>query len=316
MTTEAAPAPKTSAPLPPPRRSVTPRSGAARGANLMGYLMTAPAAFYLLAVMALPLLWALYISLTDKSVGSDASFIGFAKYAELLSDPLFWRTALNTLVFTLGAVAIKLVFGMIMALVLNENFKGRTIYRVLLFLPWTVPTIVSVFAWQWMFSDVGGVFNAILRNVGLVNGPVPWLTDPTLAMISVILVNAWRGIPFIGIALLAGLQAVSKEQYEAARMDGAGAIQRFVFITLPSIKSVAMLAAVITTIWTLNDFEIIWLLTRGGPADATQVFSTLSYITGFQNLDIAKASAIAILSVPPLILLINLVTKRALKDQD
>ena len=271
---------------------------------------------YLLLIMALPLLWALWISFTNKRVGTAGTFIGLGNYADVLTDPLFWRTTWNTLVFTLGAVLLKLVFGLAMALVLNEQFRGRSLFRVLLFLPWTVPTIVSVFAWQWMFSDVGGALNAILRGIGVVQGPVPWLTDPTLAMVSVILVNAWRGTPFIGIAILAGLSAVPQEQYEAARVDGAGILQRFAYITLPSVKNVMMLAAVITTIWTLNDFEIIWLLTRGGPADATQVFSTLSYNIGFQNLDIAQATTISILSTPLLVLLINYVTKRTLKDQD
>ncbi len=301
---------------PYPRHGRNRRTGSpAAGGGILPYIFTGPMMLYLILIMGLPLIWALYISLTDKMVGSKESFVWFEQYGELLTSPLFWRTVLNTLVFTIGAVVLKLVFGMIMALVLNERFRGRAIYRVLLFLPWTVPTIVSVFAWQWMFSDVGGVFNAILRGVGLIDEPLPWLTDPTLAMGSVILVNAWRGIPFIGIALLAGLQAVPLEQYEAARIDGAGAVQRFLYITLPSVRSVALLAAVITTIWTLNDFEIIWLLTRGGPADATQVFSTLSYTEGFQNLDLAKASAIAILSIPPLIVLINYVTKHALKEQ-
>ncbi|WP_228447456.1 carbohydrate ABC transporter permease [Streptomyces paludis] len=271
---------------------------------------------YLVLIMALPLLWAVWISFTDKRVGAPGELIGFTNYTDVLTDPLFWRTAWNTLVFTLGAVVLKLIFGMAMALALNERFRGRALFRVLLFLPWTVPTIVSVFAWQWMFSDVGGAFNAILRGVGLADEPVPWLTDPKMAMLSVIAVNVWRGTPFIGIALLAGLSAVSQEQYEAARVDGTNVFQRFLHITLPSIRNVAMLAAVITTIWTLNDFEIIWLLTRGGPADATQVFSTLSYTIGFQNLDIAKATTISILSIPPLIVLINYVTKRTLKDQD
>ncbi len=287
-----------------------------RPGGLLGYVLVGPMTLYLLLIMALPLLWALWISFTNKRVGTAGTFIGLGNYADVLTDPLFWRTTWNTLVFTLGAVLLKLVFGLAMALVLNEQFRGRSLFRVLLFLPWTVPTIVSVFAWQWMFSDVGGALNAILRGIGVVQGPVPWLTDPTLAMVSVILVNAWRGTPFIGIAILAGLSAVPQEQYEAARVDGAGILQRFAYITLPSVKNVMMLAAVITTIWTLNDFEIIWLLTRGGPADATQVFSTLSYNIGFQNLDIAQATTISILSIPLLVLLINYVTKRTLKDQD
>jgi multiple sugar transport system permease protein len=280
------------------------------------YALVSPVALYLLAIMAIPFLWALWVSLTDKRVGRRGEFVGLDNYVDLVSDADFWRAVQNTVVFTVGAVVVKVVFGLAMALLLNERFRGRALFRVLLFLPWTVPTIVSVFTWQWMFSDVGGVLNAMLRGVGLVEGAVPWLSDPTLAMLSVIAVNAWRGIPFIGIALLAGLQAVPQEQYEAANVDGAGVLARFWHITLPSIWPVMMLASVITTIWTLNDFEIIWLLTRGGPAGATQVLSTLSYTVGFQNLDIAEAIAIAVLSVPPLVLLINYVTRRSLAEQD
>jgi multiple sugar transport system permease protein len=293
-----------------------PRAGARQGGRLLPHLMVGPATLYLLAIMALPFLWAVYVSLTDKKIGTTGTFVGVANYTDLLTDGLFWKSVRNTVVFTVGAVVIKVVFGLAMALLLNENFRGRSVFRVLLFLPWTVPTIVSVFTWQWMFSDVGGVLNAILRRIGLVESGVRWLSDPNLAMLSVIAVNAWRGIPFIGIALLAGLHAVPQEQYEAAKMDGAGIFDRFWYVTLPSIRPVAMLAAVITTIWTLNDFEIIWLLTRGGPANATQVLSTLSYTVGFQNLDLAKAVAIAVLSIPPLVLLINYVTRRALKEQD
>lgn len=291
-------------------------TGTRRAGRRLPYALVAPVALYLLAIMAIPFLWALWVSLTDKRVGRRGEFVGLDNYVDLVSDADFWRAVQNTVVFTVGAVVVKVVLGLAMALLLNEQFRGRALFRVLLFLPWTVPTIVSVFTWQWMFSDVGGVLNAMLRGVGLIDGTVPWLSDPTLAMLSVIAVNAWRGIPFVGIALLAGLQAVPQEQYEAANVDGAGVLARFWHITLPSIRPVMMLAAVITTIWTLNDFEIIWLLTRGGPAEATQVLSTLSYTVGFQNLDIAEAIAIAVLSVPPLVLLINYVTRRSLAEQD
>ena len=303
------------------RRATPPGSsrgltGTRRAGRRLPYALVAPVTLYLLAIMAIPFLWALWVSLTDKRVGRRGEFVGLDNYVDLVSDADFWRAVQNTVVFTVGAVVVKVILGLAMALLLNEQFRGRALFRVLLFLPWTVPTIVSVFTWQWMFSDVGGVLNAMLRGVGLIDGAVPWLSDPTLAMLSVIAVNAWRGIPFVGIALLAGLQAVPQEQYEAANVDGAGVLARFWHITLPSIRPVMMLAAVITTIWTLNDFEIIWLLTRGGPAGATQVLSTLSYTVGFQNLDIAEAIAIAVLSVPPLVLLINYVTRRSLAEQD
>ncbi|GAA3408973.1 carbohydrate ABC transporter permease [Paenibacillus hodogayensis] len=284
--------------------------------NKLAYALMSPVLIYLLAVMIVPFGWALYLSFTNKVVGVDAKFIGLGNYIELFKDSLFWKAAWNTLVFTLVAVIGKTVFGMIMALVLNEKIVFRNVFRVLLFLPWTIPTIVSVFTWQWIYSDVGGVLNFLLLKAHLVSAPVGWLASPDLAMFSVILVNVWRGIPFMGIAILAGLQTLSKEMYEAAMLDGAGAIKRFFYMTLPSVKEVTMLAAVMTTIWTLNDFEIIWLLTRGGPSNGTQVLSTLSYTIGFLNMSLGKAIAIAILTMPPLIMLINFVTKRSLSSNE
>jgi multiple sugar transport system permease protein len=275
-----------------------------------------PVLLYLLAVMVVPFGWALYLSFTNKVVGVEATFIGLGNYIELVKDSLFWKAVWNTVVFTLVAVIGKTVFGMIMALVLNEKIVFRNVFRVLLFLPWTIPTIVSVFTWQWIYSDVGGVLNFLLLKAHLISQPVGWLASPDLAMFSVILVNVWRGIPFMGIAILAGLQTLSKEMYEAAMLDGAGAFKRFIYMTLPSVKEVTVLAAVMTTIWTLNDFEIIWLLTRGGPSNGTQVLSTLSYTIGFLNMSLGKAIAIAILTMPPLIMLINFVTKRSLSSNE
>lgn len=282
----------------------------------LAYVLLSPVLLYLLAVMVLPFGWAVYLSFTNKAVGTPATFIGLKNYIDLMKDSLFWKVAWNTLLFTIVAVIGKTVFGMVMALVLNEKIVCRNLFRVLLFLPWTIPTIVSVFTWQWIYSDVGGVLNYILTKTGILDHQVGWLATPSLAMFSVILVNVWRGIPFMGIAILAGLQTISREMYEAAMLDGAGAIKRFVYMTLPSVKEVTILAAVMTTIWTLNDFEIIWLLTRGGPSNGTQVLSTLSYTTGFLNLSLGKAIAIAIITMPPLILLINYVTKRSLSSNE
>jgi multiple sugar transport system permease protein len=282
----------------------------------LAYLLLSPVIIYLLMIMVIPFLWAVYMSFTNKTVGNPAQFIGLKNYIDLVSDSLFWKAAFNTLFFTLAAVICKVVFGMIMALVLNEDIRFKNVFRVLLFLPWTIPTLVSVFTWKWMFSDIGGVFNYLLMTLGLLSAPIGWLATPGWAIFSVILVNVWRGIPFIGIALLAGLQTISSELYEAAKIDGANAWKRFIYITLPSIKPVAIIAAVITTIWTLNDFEIIWLLTRGGPSNGTQVLSTLSYTFGFLNLNLGKAIAISIISTPLMILLINMITKRTVAAED
>lgn len=284
--------------------------------NRLAYGLMSPMLIYLIAIMVLPFGWAVYLSFTNKVVGAPAVFTGLNNYIDLLQDSLFWKTVWNTLLFTAVAVIFKTVFGMVMALVLNENIVFRNVFRVLLFLPWTIPTIVSVFTWQWIYSDVGGVLNFLLLKAHLISEPVGWLATPALAMFSVILVNVWRGIPFMGIAILAGLQTLPKEMYEAAMLDGAGAVKRFIYMTLPSVKEVTVLAAVMTTIWTLNDFEIIWLLTRGGPSNGTQVVSTLSYTIGFLNLSLGKAIAIAVLTMPPLIMLINFVTKRSLSSND
>lgn len=284
--------------------------------NKLAYLLMSPVLLYLLAVMLLPFGWAIYLSFTNKVVGGPATFTGLKNYMDLAMDSLFWKAVWNTILFTVVAVVAKTFFGMVMALVLNEKIIFRNLFRVLLFLPWTIPTIVSVFTWQWIYSDVGGVLNFLLLKMKLIGAPVGWLASPDLAMFSVILVNVWRGIPFMGIAILAGMQTLSKEMYEAAMLDGAGAIKRFIYITLPSVKEVTVLAAVMTTIWTLNDFEIIWLLTRGGPSNGTQVLSTLSYTIGFLNMNLGKAIAIAILTMPPLIMLINYVTKRSLSSNE
>jgi multiple sugar transport system permease protein len=283
--------------------------------NKLALTLVAPVAVYLLAVMAIPFGWAVYMSFTNKLVGTAGTFVGLKNYMDLLKDPVFWKAITNTLIFTGVCVCAKVVFGMIMALVLNEKIIFRNVFRVLLFLPWTIPTIVSIFTWQWIFSDVGGVLNYLLTHLGLLGAPVGWLADGNTAMFAVILVNVWRGIPFVGIGILAGLQTISSEMYEAAMLDGANAVKRFFYITLPSVKEVALLAAVITMIWTLNDFEIIWLMTRGGPANATQVLSTFSYTTGFLNQQLGKALAVSIFSLPLMIILINFVTKRTLSSK-
>lgn len=277
--------------------------------------LVAPVFLYLLIIMLLPFLWALYTSLTNKMVGAEGIFVGLKNYIELVKDALFLKSIKNTLIFTSLAVIAKVVLGMVMALILNENIKSKNLFRALLMLPWTIPTLVSVFAWQWIFSDVGGVLNFILVNLGIVKQQVGWLATPALGMFSVILVNVWRGVPFLGISILSGLQTVDGALYEAATIDGANSLQRFINITLPSVRDVIILASIVTTIWTLGDFEIIWLLTRGGPSNGTQVISTLSYTYGFLNLYLGKAIAISVFSFPPLIALVHFMTKKTLETE-
>ena len=275
-----------------------------------------PVVLYLFLTQAYPLVSALFTSLTNKTIGVEGKFVGFYNYFQLFKDPLFWQTVGNSLIFALGAVILKLIFGIIMALVLNQQLRFINLWRALLFLPWTISTVVTVLIFGFIFSSTGGVLNTILVKLGIIQEAIGWFSTPLSAMIAVIVVNVWRGTPFFGISILSGLQAVPKEQYEAAELDGANNLKRFLFITIPSIKNVILLVCVVSTIWTLNDFQIIWVLTRGGPVNSTQVFSTLTYTTAFLNLQLAKGIAISVTSVPIMFFLIFWVTKSIMNQRD
>lgn len=285
-----------------------------RGNRIFAALLTTPVVLYLILIMLAPFVWAVYTSLTG-TVNARTAFIGFQKYAEVLKDPLFYRAALNTVVFTAGSVLGKVIFGILMALLLNESFFGRTISRAMLILPWTIPTVISILTWKWLYSDVGGPLSYLAMNLKFTDKPVLWLSSGSIALFSIIIVNIWRGTPFIGISVLAGLQSIDGNLYESAVIDGANVFHRFLYITIPSIKDVIGMSTLVTTIWTLNDFEITWLLTRGGPASATELISTYSYKVGFLSMDLSKAMAICIIILPLLVILVNLVTKRTLRDQ-
>jgi multiple sugar transport system permease protein len=280
------------------------------------YLLIAPAFLYLIIIMLFPLSWAIYISFTDKTIGTDGTWIGFANYTELLQDDLFRKSVWNTLLYTFYAVTLKMVLGLIMALILNQAIRARNLFRALLLLPWTLPTFVSILIWRWIFSDTGGVMNHIFQSVGFIKQPLLWLGDAGLAFTSIVTVNVWRGMPFIGITLLAGLQSIPRELYESAAIDGANAIKRFWHITLPMLSNLILLTTVIITIWTLNNFDVVYLLTNGGPANATYVISLYSYQVAFTTLDLAKAIAVSVLFLPVFIVLVNFVTKWTLASDE
>ena len=281
----------------------------------LAYFLISPALLYLLATMLIPLLWAFGISFTDKMVGSTPHFIGLGNYIEVIKDNVFWRAVINTIVFTIFAVGFKVVLGTILALVLNEPIRGRNIYRALLLIPWTISNVVAVLTWQWLYSDVGGVLNYILMSLNLIDKPVGWLAGPSIAMFSIVLVNVWKGMPFLALTILSGLQTISEDLYEAAKIDGANTIQRFFNITLPGIKNVLIIGTLVTTIWTLNNFESVWLLTGGGPLNSTQIFSTLSYSYAFQSLNIGKGITVSIIVFPFILMLVQAATKQTLQSE-
>ncbi len=283
-------------------------------ATKFAYLVNAPLIIYLACILVFPMVWGIYMSLTNKTIGSKEVFIGLQNYKRLLQTPEYLQSLRNTLVFTFFAIIGKLFFGLLMALALNTDFKGRNLVRALLMIPWTLPNIVAVYNWRWIFNPSGGVANYLLRSAGFIKQDLIWFGSASLAMISVIVANVWRGSPFFGTSILAKLQTIPNDHYEAAEIDGANVFQRFLYITLPEIKDVILLSTLMSTIWTLNEFETIWLMTGGGPNGATQVMNVYSYRTAMRSMMLGRGIAVSVLAMPILILLISVLTRKMVVD--
>jgi multiple sugar transport system permease protein len=282
---------------------------------VLGYSLLTPLILVLFLLLAYPIGMALWITLQDKTIGMPGRFVGLANYRELLfEDPFFWQVVRNGFLFTLGSVALKLIIGMVMALVLNQPIVFRGLFRGLLLMPWVAPTVVTALSWRWML-DLTGVFNFLLRSIGLMQGSVPWLAQYGTAMFALILVNTWRGFPFFGITLLAGMQAIPQELYEAAEVDGASIWQRFWHITVPSLRTVILVVTILSTIWTFNDFSIVWLLTGGGPGHATDVFATYTYKLGFVTSRLGYGQTVSVLLAPVLIAIIMVLSPMMLRGE-
>ena len=281
----------------------------------LGYLLLLPLILVLFGLLAYPVVSALGITLQDKMIGLPGRFVGLSNYRQLLfEDPIFWRVVQNGFIFTIGSVSLKAVIGMILALVLHRRIVLRGFFRGLLLMPWVAPTVVTALAWR-LILDMMGVFNYIMTNIGIMKLPVPWLARYGPAMFSLIMVNAWRGFPFFGITLLAGLQAIPMELYEAAEVDGASAWQRFWRITLPSLRTVLLVVTILSTIWTFNDFSIVWLLTRGGPVNATDVFATYTYKLGFETSRLGYGETVSVIMAPVLIAIILILSPLMLRGE-
>lgn len=287
-----------------------------KGNTKFAYAVNAPLIIYLLCVLLGPILWGIWMSFTNKTIGGDATFIGLQNYIDLLGDKEYRRSIINTLIFTGASILGKCFFGILMALALNMEFKGRNIVRALLMIPWTLPNIVAVLNWRWIFSSTGGIANHILKSLHIIDKDLIWFGSAGLAMATIIIANVWRGTPFFGVSILAKLQTISKDGYEAAAIDGANIWQRFRYITLPEIKDVILLSTLMSTIWTLNEFESVWLLTGGGPNGSTEVMNVFSYQTAMKSMMLGKGIAVSILAMPVLILLISLLTRKMIGKEE
>ncbi|WP_246062174.1 carbohydrate ABC transporter permease [Haloactinospora alba] len=286
--------------------------------------MAAPVVIVMAVLIGYPLARGFYLSLTNATEANVArdigmndipasyDFVGADNYLAILTGEVgdFWPRLAWTVVWTVVCVVAHYGLGMALAILLNRPIRGRTAYRVLMVLPWAVPPFVSAFIWRYLYNHEYGVINAALENVGL--APVAWLNDPTVAKLSVIVVNVWLGVPFMMLALLGGLQSIPREYYEAARVDGASSLQRFFHITLPGLRPVSAPVVLLGTIWTFNQFPVIYLVTGGGPGDSTELLVTYAFRMAFQGIrDYGGSAAYGIL-ILALLMVMAFVYQRSL----
>jgi multiple sugar transport system permease protein len=267
--------------------------------EVFGYGLILPALALLVALVAFPFGMAIYFSLSDYWVGSPGGFVGLANYREILGNEIFRQTVQNSFVFTAIALTLKTVLGVWLAMLLARPARFKRLIRGAVLLPFVIPTALSTLGWLWMFDSLYSVVNWTGIRLGVITPPGPnWLGQATYAMIAVIVVNVWRGLPFFAITTLAGLVAVPREYYEAAEVDGAGSWSRFWLVTLPLIKPVLAVVILFSTIFTFGDFNIVYVLTRGGPMNTTHLFATLAYQVGLSGGNLGQGAAIALFIFP------------------
>ncbi len=296
----------------------------ARRNALWGYLLIAPVILILLALIAYPLGFAVWIAFTDRVVGVPGEWVGLRNFRYLVDWSSFTRAVTNTITIVVVTGIAKLILGLGLALIVNERIRGRGFFRAVLLLPWAMPAFVVFLTWRVLFQPLGGGLNLLITDLGLMplfewfgiaqTGYIDWLGERALALPSVIVATIWRGFPFWFIVLLAALQGIPGDLYEAAKLDGASRIRRFLDVTLPSIRGAIFIMALMSSIWTANSFENIWILTQGGPSDATMILPVLSYF-GLQNQRLGEAAAVSVAILPALLLMV-IVTTRLIEDDE
>ncbi len=265
--------------------------------HLLGYLLILPAGLILAVVLIYPLVSLIRMSVFDIEPlrHPDPIFSGIDNYVRLLSDPNLRSSLAQTAFWTIGSVTVQFGIGLLAALILNEAFRGRGLARALLLVPWAMPSVVGAFAWKWMYHAQLGLLNHIITSLHLVSRNVNWLGDPTTAMIAAVITNSWRGFPFMMLMLLAGMQNIPHELYDASAVDGASFWQQLRFITLPLLKPVVFIITLLASIWTFNNFTYIYILTGGGPAGMTEILVTYVYKNSFQFFHFGYAAALSVL---------------------
>lgn len=282
--------------------------------RLQPFLYVLPALIVIFSVIVFPLLYAFFISL-HKVTGNVQTFAGLDNYLNILRSDFFWASTGRTLYFTIVSVALEFLLGLGVAMLLNQDFPGRGIMRGLLILPWALPTVVNGVLWAWVFDANYGALNGLLQQTGVIKDYVIWLGSPASAMNSIIVADVWKNFPMIALLLLAGLQTIPDVLYEAAMIDGAGRVRKFLAITLPALKPAMLVALVLRTMEAFKVFDIIYIMTKGGPANGTQVISYYTYVTTFQYTKFGYGAALSYL-VALVIFLMALVYFRVLRTHE
>jgi multiple sugar transport system permease protein len=279
------------------------RSQSARRLSF-GYALLAPAALYVSLLVAVPFLFSLYLALSDASVGEQmASFVGLENFRAALEMDTFWIALRNSIAFFVMAAILKSILGTSLAFLLLQNFRGKKLVRALVVIPFTLPIAISVLGWKWMYDSQFSVFNWVLSRMGLIgaygtDGWPVWLGDPHLALLACVIVNVWRTFPFSAIVLLAGFTSVPPEVLDAAKVDGCTFFQRFRHVVAPMILPILMVGFLFDTVFTLSDLSVVYILTQGGPGNATQILPVLAYQIGIQAGNLGRGAAIALFLVP------------------
>ncbi len=280
--------------------------------GLLGALLIAPTVLVFCTVIVYPLVSAIYLGLFSIYTPTmEGEWVGLDNYRRLLASGEFWRSLANNLIWTAGTLTLQIVFGILVALMLHRNLAFRALARSLVLFPYFLSTVVAVLVWRWLFNDLYGVLNHLLLWAGIVDLPVDWLGSMPNAMISLIFVGAWKYFPFVVIAVLARLQAIPDELYEAASIDGAGAWARFTDVTLPQLRDVLIVVVLLRTIWDFKEFDLIFLLTGGGPIIGTQTLPLMVYKEAFALNQMGGASAAAVLMMLIMLLFMSLYLSRA-----
>lgn len=266
--------------------------------------LLAPTAVLLGLFIAYPFVEGVLLSLSSARVGDPGHFVGLKNFHKIWNDNIFHTTVWNTFWYTGVTTVFKLALGLWLAILLNRHFRGKAIIRAFILLPFIIPTVLSTFAWKWMFDPTFSVINWTLFQLGLITTRINWLGDPDLAMTSIIVINIWRGVPFFAITLLAGLQTISPELHEAAAIDGARPWQRFWHVTWPLLMPVTLVVVLFSVIQTFADFQLVYVMTGGGPANATHLFATYAYQLGIGTGLLSEGAAISLAMFPFLFVIV------------